>query len=132
MTLMVQVLTPNGSVWSAIAQSVILPSTTGNCGVLRGHIPITTFIDTGVMRIREGQEWTTIAVMNGFAQVRDDHVLVLVNAAERGDEIDAAAARADLQAAEAIVTQGGDRREQVKALQAMRRAKVRLAAATAG
>lgn len=128
MTLTVQVVTPAGVVWQAIAQEVILPSTTGHLGVLSGHIPLMTFIDTGVMRVRTGQEWMAIAVMNGFAQIGADEVTVIVNGAECGNQIDRQVAQADVDAATEQVTQAESRRDRIKADQALKRAQVRLKA----
>jgi F-type H+-transporting ATPase subunit epsilon len=129
MTLSVQVVTPGGVVWNAIAQEVILPSTTGHLGVLSGHIPLMTFIDTGVMRIRTGQDWMAIAVMNGFAQVRADEVTVIVNGAECGDRIDRQIAQADVEAATERVSLAESRRDRIKANTALKRARARLQAA---
>jgi F-type H+-transporting ATPase subunit epsilon len=53
-----------------------------------------------VMRLRSAGVWSTIALMGGFAEVEADEVTVLVNAAELGSSIDAAAAEAAFEAAQ--------------------------------
>ena len=54
MALAVRVIAPDKTVWDAEAEEVILPSTTGQLGILTGHAPILSALDTGVMRVREG------------------------------------------------------------------------------
>lgn len=88
MPLTVRVVAPDKTVWDSTAEEVILPSTTGQLGILPGHAPLLSALDVGVMRVRAGKDWTTIALMGGFAEVEADEVTILVNGAERGDGID--------------------------------------------
>ena len=52
MTLTVRVISPDKTVWDSTAEEVVLPSTTGQLGILSGHAPILSALDTGVMRVR--------------------------------------------------------------------------------
>ena len=67
MALTVRVIAPDKTVWDSEAEEVILPSTTGQLGILAGHAPLLTALDVGVMRIRADKEWVPIALMGGFA-----------------------------------------------------------------
>ena len=69
MSLTVRVIAPDKTVWDASAEEVILPSTTGQMGILTGHASMLTALDTGVLRVRADKEWTPIALMGGFAEV---------------------------------------------------------------
>ncbi|NEQ99172.1 MAG: F0F1 ATP synthase subunit epsilon [Cyanothece sp. SIO2G6] len=131
MALTVRVIAPDKTVWDADAEEVVLPSTTGQLGILGGHAPLLTALDTGVMRVREAQEWVPIALMGGFAEVESDEVTVLVNGAERGDSIDLEEAKADYEKAEARVSSApsDDRREVIQANRDLKRARARLQAA---
>lgn len=131
MALTVRVVSPDKTVWDSEAEEVILPSTTGQLGILSGHAPLLTALDTGVMRVRPAKDWVAIALMGGFAEVENDEVTILVNGAERGDTIDREAARAAFSEAEARLgrAQGGDRQEQIQAVQALKRARARFQAA---
>jgi F-type H+-transporting ATPase subunit epsilon len=133
MTLTVRVISPDKTVWDAPAEEVILPSTTGQLGILTGHAPLLTALDTAVMRVRpeRGQDWVAIALMGGFAEVESDEVTILVNGAERGDKIDLEAARAAYNEAQSKLNQVQDasRQEQIQATQAFKRARARLQAA---
>jgi F-type H+-transporting ATPase subunit epsilon len=103
MTLNLRVLAPDQSVFDGSADEVILPSVSGQLGILTGHVSMLTALDVGVMRLRTGNDWTAIALMGGFAEVEADEVTVLVNAAELGSSIDAGKAERDLEQAEQLV-----------------------------
>lgn len=131
MTLTVRVIAPDRTVWDDKADEVILPSTTGQLGILSGHAPLLTALDIGVMRVAIKNQWTPIAVMGGFAEVEADEVTILVNGAERGDSINLEAARtAYSKAQEAFAaTENGSSGDRMKAEKAVKRARARLQAA---
>lgn len=131
MTLTVRVVAPDKTVWDAPAEEVILPSTTGQLGVLTGHAPLLTALDTGVMRVRAGKDWVAIALMGGFAEVDQNEVTILVNAAERGDGIDREKAKAAFTEAETRFNQTSpdDRQARIQASQSLKRARARYQAA---
>ena len=69
MAISLKVLAPNKNVYQGEAEEVILPSTTGQIGVLPGHISLVTAIDIGVLRLRMNSQWKSIALMGGFAEI---------------------------------------------------------------
>lgn len=133
MTLTVRVISPDKTVWDAEAEEVVLPSTTGQLGILSGHAPLLTALDTGVMRVRsnKNQDWVAIAVLGGFAEVDQDEVTILVNSAERGDKINLDEARSAFNQAQTRLNQvtAGDRLGQIQANQTYKRARARFQAA---
>jgi F-type H+-transporting ATPase subunit epsilon len=52
MTLNIRVITPDRTIWDAQAEEAILPSSTGQLGILKDHAPLLTALDIGVMRVR--------------------------------------------------------------------------------
>jgi F-type H+-transporting ATPase subunit epsilon len=132
MTLTVRVIAPDKTVWDSTAQEIILPSTTGQLGILSGHVPLLTALDTGVMRVRPDKNWVAIALMGGFAEVENDVVTILVNSAERSDSIDLEKARAAYTKAQERFNQvqnNENRQEKIQATQALKRARARFQAA---
>lgn len=133
MTLTVRVISPDKTVWDATAEEVILPSTTGQLGILSGHAPLLTALDAGVMRVRpsKNEDWVPIALLGGFAEVEQDEVIILVNSAERGDKINLEEARTAFNEAQTRLNQvtQGDRQAQIQANQAFKRARARFQAA---
>ncbi len=130
MSLTVRVIAPDKTVWDAAADEVILPSTTGQVGILTGHAPLIAALDTAVMQVRSGKDkWVKIALMGGFAEIDNNEVTVLVNAAELGSSIDMAAAKAALATAEQEASKATTKQEQLKTSQALKKARARLQAA---
>ncbi len=128
MSLTLRVLAPDQSVFDGSADEVILPSTTGQVGILPGHVSLLAALDVGVLRVRTNSNWQSIALMGGFAEVESDDVTVLVNSAELGTTIDSASAQSDLAAARTAVTKlegQPSTPEKVKAQQALSRARAR-------
>jgi F-type H+-transporting ATPase subunit epsilon len=131
MTLTIRVIAPDKTVWDAPASEVILPSTTGQLGILTGHAPLLTALEAGVMRVREEKGWTAIALMGGFAEVENNEVTILVNGAELGDAIDRDDARSAFEAAQSRFAQSeskDDKQERYQAAQELKRARARLQA----
>lgn len=132
MTLTLRVLAPDQSVYDGTADEVILPSTTGQMGILTGHVSMLTALDHGVLRLREGKEWKSIALMGGFAEVDADEVTVLVNAAELGSGIDLSSAEEEFRAAQerAASFEGQPpSSEKLKARESLARSRARVQAA---
>jgi F-type H+-transporting ATPase subunit epsilon len=132
MALTVRVIAPDKTVWDAAAEEVILPSTTGQLGILPGHAPLISALDIGVLRVRSDKSWTSIALMGGFAEIDDNEVTILVNSAERGDGIDAEAAKQEMADAESKLnaTKADDRPAMLQATQAVKKARARVQAAS--
>lgn len=132
MALTVRVITPDKTVWDEEAQEIILPSTTGQLGILSGHAPLLTALDIGVMRVRPGKDWKAIALMGGFAEIENNEIKVLVNGAELGEKIDKDAAKTEYTQAQSRLDEankGGDRQKQIQATQSFKRARARFQAA---
>jgi F-type H+-transporting ATPase subunit epsilon len=105
-TLHVEVLLPDRSLWSGEAGLVIAKTIDGDIGVQTGHSPVFGILSPGsVVRIREvpGDESpgdvVRAAVRDGFLSVTADRVSILASSGELSGEVDAGAAQADLDAA---------------------------------
>ena len=101
MTLQVELVVPDGEVWSGSAQMVIAKTLEGDIGVLTGHAPVLGILAEGsVVRIRpdEGGEEISAAVSSGFFSIADDRVSVLARQARLSSEIDRGAVQAALDA----------------------------------
>ncbi|AOW99427.1 MAG: F0F1 ATP synthase subunit epsilon [Moorea sp. SIO1F2] len=132
MALTVRIIAPDKTVWDDQAQEIILPSTTGQLGILSDHAPLLSALDTGVMRIRSDKEWIPIALMGGFVEVEDNEVTILVNGAESKDEIDKDAAGVEFNEAKARLEElqnEENTQEKIQATQAYKKARARFQAA---
>nr|YP_009019643.1 ATP synthase CF1 epsilon subunit [Gracilaria salicornia]AHH24611.1 ATP synthase CF1 epsilon subunit [Gracilaria salicornia]UAD87616.1 ATP synthase CF1 subunit epsilon [Gracilaria salicornia] len=129
MTLNIRVIAPDKTVWDANAEEVILPSSTGQVGILKGHIPLLTAIDIGVMRVRIDKEWQPIILLGGFAEVKENNITILVNGAEQVSEIDIKAAQENLDKATKVLNEAQNNKDKIEATQNLRKARARIQAA---
>jgi F-type H+-transporting ATPase subunit epsilon len=109
-TLHVEVLMPDRSLWSGEAGLVIAKTLDGDIGVQTGHSPVFGILSPGsLVRVRDVPgddnpgDVVRLAVRDGFLSVTDNRVSVLASAGQVSGEVDVAAARADLESASADV-----------------------------
>jgi len=88
--LQLAIVTPNKMVLETSAASVTIPGSEGEMGILPGHVPLITTLDSGVLLFQnEGKSKPrAIAIHWGYAQVDNDNVTVLAELAETAEEID--------------------------------------------
>jgi F-type H+-transporting ATPase subunit epsilon len=128
MSLNVRVITPDKVMWDAMAEELILPSSTGQIGILTDHAPLLTALDIGVMRLKSDTGWTSIVVMEGFAEVEDNKVTILCNGAEEASSIDVKVAQEELEKTTLLVDEATTKKEKIEATIELRKAKARLQA----
>ena len=120
-TVRVELVAPDGEVWSGRARMVIAKTLDGDIGILTGHPPVLGILAEGsLVRILDAedagdQKEMLAAVSSGFLAVRDDRVSVLARQAQLGTQVDTTDARAQLDAAlagcrGAATRRGGARR----------------------
>ncbi len=91
--LFLEIVTPERVVVSQQVDIVVAPGSLGEFGVLQGHVPFLTGILPGELRYSADGKTEYLAVTTGFAEVSDNKVSVLVDAAEKATEIDVERAR---------------------------------------
>jgi len=128
MSLNVRVITPDKVVWDSDAEEIILPSSTGQLGILENHAPLLTALDIGVMRVKADGKWISIVLMEGFAEVEENKVTILCNGAEEGSSIDRTSAQAELEKVTLLVDQATTKKEKIEATIELRKSKARLQA----
>jgi F-type H+-transporting ATPase subunit epsilon len=100
MPLDLTIVTPSGATYRGDADSVVLPGSEGDFGVLPGHERFLCALRTGEVQIRTGAQTVYAAAADGFADVSSDHVTVLVDSCELARDIDTARAELAHQRAE--------------------------------
>ena len=83
-----EVVTPEKVLVCQAVDTVVAPGTEGEFGILPGHVPFLSGIVPGELRYTMGQEKEILAVTTGFAEVSNDRVSILVDAAEKARDID--------------------------------------------
>ncbi len=96
-----EIVAPDRVVFAGDATSVSAPGVEGGFQVLANHAPLLSSLEIGEIKVRglDGRD-TRFAASGGSAEVHRNHVVLLVETAERSDEIDIARARASKERAE--------------------------------
>ncbi len=123
-----EVVTPEKIVISQEVEMVVAPGILGEFGVLEGHVPFLSGIVPGELRYTEGQESGSFAVTGGFAEVVNDKVSILVDAAENRGEIDVERAKGAMERAQERMAKGRSTEDidYIRAEAALKRAIMRI------
>jgi F-type H+-transporting ATPase subunit epsilon len=105
----VEVLTPEGEVFSDEVEMVSTKTVVGSIGVLANHAPLLAMLDPTELRIYQSEsDVVRFAQAEGYLQVADNRVLILVEEAHEPGSLDAAELREQLTEAEHELEQAGD------------------------
>ena len=128
----VEVVTPDGEVYSDDAAMVVLPGIDGELGILPQHQPLVTLLAVGETRIQaRGGAWDYVATGIGYAQVLFDKILVVADHGELAGAIDVQRAEEAVRRAKERMQERGDLGAEAevdyfRAEQALKRAENRL------
>lgn len=131
--LTLELATPTRLVVSAEVDEVVAPGSLGYFGVLPGHAPLLATLGIGEVTYRIGRDEHHVAVSGGFAEVRNDKVIILADSAETPADIDRARAERARERAEGRLS--GRNQEEIdyaRAAAALARAVTRLQVAARG
>jgi F-type H+-transporting ATPase subunit epsilon len=85
----IDIVTPEKKVFEGDIQSLMAPGIEGEFGVLPGHAPFATILAPGVVDIKPKEgEHELMAVSGGYIEVSGDKVILLVETADRAEEVD--------------------------------------------
>jgi F-type H+-transporting ATPase subunit epsilon len=98
--LQLDVITPERRLLSEAVDAVTVPGANGELGILPGHTPLISQLQTGVLSYTQGGAVRRLLVSGGFVEVNADRVSVLADLAETPEEVDAARARTERDDAE--------------------------------
>jgi F-type H+-transporting ATPase subunit epsilon len=125
----VRIVTAEREVLNDEADMVIAPASEGTVGILPRHAPLLTALIPGMLVLKKDGQEEAMAVTGGFLQVANNRVLILADAAERGEEIDEQRAQEARDRAEAALrdaARGGNTLEAEMARASLRRSLARI------
>ena len=122
-----EVVTPTRMVAREEVEEVVAPGAEGYFGVMGGHLPFMSTLKTGELAYRKNGTWRYLAMSWGYAEGRPATVIILTEAAEKAEEIDAARSqRARDRAFERLARWGDESIDVLRAQTSLARALTRL------
>jgi len=125
MRLQVCILTPDRVFQSEEVDELILPTSTGQIGVLIDHAPLITALDIGIRILRQESKWVPLGVIGGFSLVQKNCVTILVNEAVAATSVDLREAERSLEKATNYLRRVTGEKEKIEATFSFKRARVR-------
>jgi F-type H+-transporting ATPase subunit epsilon len=98
--LLLEIVTPQGLVFSEEVDEVTATGSEGEFGILPGHVPFVTTLKIGLLSCKVGNSAKHFFVNWGYAEAGPEKVMVLADSAELSDEIDVERAKAAMKRAE--------------------------------
>jgi F-type H+-transporting ATPase subunit epsilon len=129
-----EIVTPEKKVFDETVDSVTVPTSTGEVGILPNHAPLISSLKSGILAYSNKGASEKFIVSGGFVEVSTNKVSVLTDVAERADEIDVEAARAERDAAQQVLgaSFSGSQEEFEVEKERLERAQARLSLAAGG
>ncbi|MFB7474759.1 MULTISPECIES: F0F1 ATP synthase subunit epsilon [Kitasatospora] len=111
----VELVAADRKVWSGAATIVVARTASGDTGIMPGHTPVLSVLETGPVTIRTTDGNTVIAAVHGgFISFADNKLSLLAEIAELADEIDVARAERALDKAKSDLDEHAERRAEVR------------------
>jgi F-type H+-transporting ATPase subunit epsilon len=126
-----ELITPEGLKYSGELYEAVLPTQSGEIGILAGHEHLLTILKPGVMELHKTaqsnpQNIEYIATAGGFVEVDQKRVRILADTAERAEEIDEFKAKEALKKAKQLQSESKDKASLSEAVSIIERESARL------
>ena len=127
--MLLKIITHERIVFEGEADEIVIQAQTGQIGILKDHIPLTTVLEVGVTKIRQGDKIRYFATMGGVFQFKDNVATILTDVCEDGCDIDVTRANDAKSRAEARLADADAKIDSQRAQAALARSLARLKAA---
>lgn len=101
--LKLEIVTPERRVFDETVDTVTVPTSTGEVGILPNHAPLISSLKPGILTFTNQGATERMVISGGFIEVNSNKVSILADIAENSDEIDVEAARTEREAAEKVL-----------------------------
>lgn len=122
----VSVISPDRTFFEGDADMLELNTTEGEIGILAGHIPLTTILEPGIMRVMLDGDVKEAALHDGFVEILGDKVTILAESCEWPEEIDINRANEAKLRAERKLKSGADEGNVALAEMSLRKSLIRI------
>ena len=96
----IEIITPQGQIFSQEIDSVIAPGSEGRFQVLKGHANMLSKLDVGVLKVEYNGDTDYFTCNGGVFEIEHDHINILTESSENYKDIDVARAEQAKQRAE--------------------------------
>jgi len=120
------IITPERVVYRQPVDMLVARAIDGDIGIMPGHTPLVTALETSVLKIIKDGEETPVPISDGFLEVKPDQINVIVRTAELPEEIDVERAREARERAERRLREERARFDETRAQAALERAIARI------
>ena len=127
--MLLKIITHERIVFEGEVDELLLQTKTGQMGILKDHIPLTTVLDVGVTKAKQGDRYRYFATMGGVFQFKDNVATILTDVCEDGCDIDVTRANDAKSRAEARLADTSVKVDSQRAQAALARSLARLKAA---
>ena len=124
-----KIITHERIVYEGEVEELVIQTTSGQMGILKDRLPITTVLDIGVTKAKVGDSYKFFATMGGVFQFKDNNATILTDVCEDGCDIDITRANAAKNRAEARLADNNEKINAQRAQAALARSLARLKAA---
>ena len=124
-----KIITHEKIVFEGEIDELVIQTTSGQLGILKDHIPLTTALAIGVTKAKLGDKYKYFATMGGVFQLKDNEATILTDVCEDGCDIDVTRANAAKNRAEARLADATAKVDADRAQAALARSLARLKAA---
>ncbi len=124
-----KIITHERIVFESDVDELVIQTKSGQMGILKDHIPLTTALDIGVTKVKIDDKYKYFATMGGIFQFKDNIATILTDVCEDGCEIDVTRAKAAKERAEARLADQTAKVDAQRAQAALARSLARLKAA---
>ena len=124
-----KIITHERIVFDSEVDEIVIQTKSGQVGILKDHIPLTTTLDVGVTKVKQGDKYRYFATMGGVFQFKDNVASILTDVCEDGCDIDVTRANDAKSRAEARLADNSAKIDSQRAQAALARSLARLKAA---
>lgn len=105
MNLLLEIITPEKTVYKDDINEIIVPTVKGEIAILPNHINLLTQINPGELIVKKGTSLQSIAIIGGFLEVNDNKITILADYAVKAQDIEIARAHEAKKRAEKIMSE---------------------------
>jgi F-type H+-transporting ATPase subunit epsilon len=124
-----KIITHERIVFEGDVDEIVIQTKTGQMGILKDRLPVTSVLDIGVTKVKQGEKYRYFATMGGVFQFKDNVATILTDVCEDGKDIDVTRANAAKNRAEARLADTAAKINVQRAQAALARSLARLKAA---